>query len=78
LTIGNEWVFRQWKGLSNIVTLWGLILFVPFSNLAVDWLEEIGVKQYKIGSGEITNFLILEKIAQTGKPVNFVFRYEFV
>jgi N-acetylneuraminate synthase len=35
----------------------------------VDWLEEIGVKQYKIGSGEVTNFLILEKIAQTGKPV---------
>jgi N-acetylneuraminate synthase len=41
----------------------------PFSNLAVDWLEEIGVAQYKLGSGEVNNFLILEKIAQTGKPV---------
>ncbi len=41
----------------------------PFSNLAVDWLQEIGVRQYKIGSGEVTNFLILEKIARTGKPV---------
>ncbi|MBF4507131.1 N-acetylneuraminate synthase family protein [Flavobacterium sp. JLP] len=41
----------------------------PFSNLAVDWLEEIGVKQYKIGSGEVNNFLILEKIAKTQKPV---------
>jgi N-acetylneuraminate synthase len=41
----------------------------PFSNLAVDWLEEIGVEQYKIGSGEVNNFLVLEKIAQTGKPV---------
>ena len=41
----------------------------PFSNLAVDWLEEIGIQLYKIGSGEVNNFLILEKIAQTGKPV---------
>jgi len=41
----------------------------PFSNLAVDWLEEIGVKYYKIGSGEVTNLLLLEKIAQTGKPL---------
>lgn len=41
----------------------------PFSNLAVDWLEEIGVEQYKIGSGEVNNFLILEKIALTRKPV---------
>ena len=41
----------------------------PFSNLAVDWLEEMGVKEYKIGSGEVNNFLILERIAQTGKPV---------
>ena len=37
--------------------------------MAVDWLEEIGIEQYKIGSGEVNNFLILEKIAQTGKPV---------
>ncbi len=41
----------------------------PFSNAAVDLLEDIGVKRYKIGSGEVTNFLLLEKIAQTGKPV---------
>src|SRR5690606_11172211 len=41
----------------------------PFSLLAVDWLEEIGVKQYKIGSGEVSNFLLLEKIANTGKPM---------
>lgn len=41
----------------------------PFSNAAVDLLEEIGVKRYKVGSGEVNNFLLLEKIAQTGKPV---------
>lgn len=41
----------------------------PFSNAAVDLLEKIDVRRYKIGSGEITNFLMLEKIAKIGKPV---------
>ncbi|MCW3081365.1 N-acetylneuraminate synthase family protein [Segetibacter sp.] len=41
----------------------------PFSCKAVDVLEEAGVDRYKIGSGEVTNFLMLEKIAATGKPV---------
>ncbi|SDL40977.1 N-acetylneuraminate synthase [Salinimicrobium catena] len=41
----------------------------PFSNAAVDLLERVGVKRYKIGSGEVNNFLLLEKITRTGKPV---------
>jgi N-acetylneuraminate synthase len=41
----------------------------PFSNLAVDYLEKLNVKRYKIGSGEINNFLLLEKISKLGKPV---------
>ncbi|WP_369753191.1 N-acetylneuraminate synthase family protein [Flavobacterium sp. WC2409] len=61
---------EQWKGIKGHCDSVGLdFICSPFSNLAVDWLEEIGVKQYKIGSGEVTNFLILEKIAQTGKRV---------
>lgn len=61
---------EQWKGIKKYCESLGLdFLCSPFSNLAVDWLEEIEVEQYKIGSGEVTNFLILEKIAQTGKPV---------
>ncbi|MBG6187831.1 N-acetylneuraminate synthase family protein [Flavobacterium sp. CAN_S2] len=60
----------QWKDIKNHCDEVGLdFICSPFSNLAVDWLEEIGVDCYKIGSGEVTNFLILEKIAQTGKPV---------
>lgn len=60
----------QWKGIKQHCESLGLdFICSPFSNLAVDWLEEMGVEQYKIGSGEVTNFLILEKIAQTGKPV---------
>lgn len=61
---------EQWKGIKKHCDEAGLAFICsPFSNLAVDWLEEIGVEQYKIGSGEVNNFLILEKIAQTGKPV---------
>ena len=61
---------EQWKGIKQHCDEAGLdFICSPFSNLAVDWLEEIGVEQYKIGSGEVNNFLILEKIAQTGKPV---------
>ena len=41
----------------------------PFSNAAVDVLEKAGVDVYKIGSGEVNNFLLLEKVSQTGKPV---------
>lgn len=41
----------------------------PFSNRAVEVLEEAGVQQYKIGSGEVNNFLLLKKIIDTGKPI---------
>lgn len=61
---------EQWEGIKRHCDSVGLdFICSPFSNLAVDWLEEIGIKYYKIGSGEVNNFLILEKIAQTGKPV---------
>ena len=30
----------------------------PFSNVAVDILERLNVKRYKIGSGEVSNFLL--------------------
>ncbi len=61
---------EQWKEIKKHCDDIGLeFICSPFSNLAVDWLEEIGVKSYKIGSGEVNNFLILEKIAQTGKPI---------
>ncbi|MCC9071697.1 N-acetylneuraminate synthase family protein [Flavobacterium sp. F-65] len=61
---------EQWKGIKKHCDEAGLdFICSPFSNLAVDWLEEIGVEQYKIGSGEVNNFLLLEKISKTMKPV---------
>ncbi|MBL7860714.1 MAG: N-acetylneuraminate synthase family protein [Cyclobacteriaceae bacterium] len=41
----------------------------PFSLQAVELLESLQVKRYKIGSGEVSNLLMLEKIARTRKPV---------
>ena len=65
-----EFTLQQWKELKKHCDEAGLeFLASPFSNAAVDLLEEVGVKRYKIGSGEVNNFLLLEKIARTGKPV---------
>lgn len=41
----------------------------PFSVEAVELLEKLGVKRYKVPSGEVTNLPYLEFVAQTGKPV---------
>ncbi|MDO6600695.1 N-acetylneuraminate synthase family protein [Tenacibaculum sp. 1_MG-2023] len=65
-----EFSLEQWKELKQHCDDVGLeFMSSPFSNKAVDLLEEVGVKRYKVGSGEVNNFVLLEKIAQTGKPV---------
>jgi len=65
-----EFALEQWKEIKQHCDEVGLeFMSSPFSNAAVDLLEKVGVKRYKIGSGEVNNFVLLEKIAQTGKPV---------
>ena len=65
-----EFSHDQWAGLKTHCEAKGMeFISSPFSNAAVDLLESIGVVRYKIGSGEISNFLLLEKVAKTGKPV---------
>lgn len=44
-------------------------LCTPFSAMASDLLEEIGIDAYKIGSGEMTNLPMLRHIATKGKPM---------
>lgn len=36
---------------------------------SVDFLESLGIEAYKIGSGDLTNYILLSKVAKTGKPV---------
>ena len=46
-----------------------IFLSSPFDEASVDLLEKIGVGAFKVGSGEITNTLLLEKVAKTKKPI---------
>lgn len=56
--------------LKKYVEAKGMIFIsTPFSRAAVDRLERINVKAYKIGSGECNNYPLLEYIASLGKPV---------
>ncbi|MDG5799795.1 N-acetylneuraminate synthase family protein [Marinilabiliaceae bacterium ANBcel2] len=61
---------RQWLEIKEHCEDVGLeFMASPFSQAAVDLLEDIGVKRYKVGSGEILNYLLLEKLKLTGKPL---------
>ena len=65
-----EFKSEEWQLLKERCDKKGVeFLASPFSNAAVDLLERIGVKRYKVGSGEVNNFLLLEKITRTGKPL---------
>lgn len=65
-----EFTPEQWEGLKKHCEDKGVeFISSPFSNRAVDLLEQLGVKRYKIGSGEVNNLLLLKRIGRTGKPV---------
>jgi len=61
---------EQWKGLAAHAAERGLIfLSSPFSVEAVELLGSVGVPAWKIASGEVTNFQMFERMAETGKPI---------
>ncbi len=65
-----EFTPEQWAGLKQHCEEKGMeFISSPFSVAAVELLENLKVKRYKIGSGELTNYLMLDKIARTGKPI---------
>ena len=65
-----EFTFEQWAGLKQHCDDKGIqFISSAFSNAAVDMLIKLDVKIFKIGSGEVNNFLMLKKIGQTKKPV---------
>ncbi|MFK8165204.1 MAG: N-acetylneuraminate synthase family protein, partial [Lewinella sp.] len=60
----------QWRGIKAHCDEVGVeFMSSCFSQAAVDMMERLGMARYKVGSGEVTNFLLLEKIARTGKPI---------
>jgi N-acetylneuraminate synthase len=46
-----------------------LFMSTPFDKWSVDLLDELGVPLFKVGSGEITNWPLLEHIASKQKPI---------
>ncbi len=44
-------------------------LSTPFSREAADFLETIGIRAFKTGSGELTNLPLQQHIARKGKPM---------
>jgi N,N'-diacetyllegionaminate synthase len=65
-----EFTEPQWAGLKNHAEEKGLIfLSSPFSNEAVELLTRIDIDAWKIASGELGNYPMLEKIFQTNKPI---------
>ena len=56
--------------LKKLVEDLGMIyISTPFSRSAADFLNDINVPAFKIGSGECDNLLLLEHIAGFGKPI---------
>lgn len=65
-----EFSEEQWQGLKNHADDRGLLfLSSPFSIEAFELLKRIGTRVWKIASGEIGNFPMLDVIAATGDPV---------
>ena len=60
----------QWRGLKRHADEKGLLfLSSPFSLDATELLERVGVAGWKVASGEITNFPVLDRMTATGLPV---------
>lgn len=58
------------RKLKKYVESKGMIfLSTPFSRAAANRLEDMGVVAYKIGSGEMNNYPLLDHIASFGKPI---------
>jgi N-acetylneuraminate synthase len=60
----------QWRELADHARQRGLLfLSTPFSFEAVELLDSLDVPAWKVGSGEVTNLPMLERMAATGRPV---------
>ena len=65
-----ELSFKEFRELKTYADEREIIfLSTPDEEKSVDFLEELEILAYKIGSGELTNIFILKKIAEKGKPI---------
>ena len=72
-----EFTAEQWGGIKQHCENRGVeFISSPFSIAAVELLEKLNVKRYKIGSGEVSNTLLLDRIAPNKKAYDTFFRNE--
>ncbi len=65
-----EFTEEQWVGLRDHCKEKGIeCLVTPFSLAAVECIEHLGLSRYKLGSADLCNSLLLDRIARTRKPV---------
>lgn len=64
LTRDEELTLKQYAESLGMI-----YISTPFSRSAADFLHEIGVPAFKIGSGECDNLPLIEHIATFGKPI---------
>ncbi len=65
-----EFTEDQWRGLADHARERELVFISsPFSLEAVDLLNRVGMPLWKIASGEVGNRALLERVADTGRPV---------
>lgn len=66
----TSFTLGEWKKIKKYCEKFGKeFLCSPFSIEAVNLLEKINVKYYKVPSGELTNLPLLERIKKTNKKV---------
>lgn len=65
-----EFTEEQWAGLDEHARESGLVfLSSAFSAEAIELLEGLGMRAWKVASGEVGNLALLERMAKSGAPV---------
>lgn len=69
-TRSDRIAYEDYAPVAELCRELGIVFFAtPFDLEAVDALENLSAPMYKVASGDITYKQLLERIAQTGKPV---------
>lgn len=65
-----EFTPEAWHGLAEHARKRGLaFLSSPFSDAAIDLLDEVGVDAWKVASGEVANLPALDRMLRSDRPV---------
>jgi sialic acid synthase SpsE len=69
-TLDTQLPWSDYKAMVETVREWGMVtMATPFDEMSVDKCVEFGVQIIKIASSDIKDWVLIEKIAATRKPV---------